>query len=56
MRIQTINFICHTSQAEFVLIDSSSCHFYPLADMLRKADPPIPAEIWDSKTQEILMI
>ena len=25
-------------------------------DMLRKADPPIPAEIWDSKTEEVLMI
>eukprot|EP00596_Hydrurales_sp_CCMP1899_P011079 CAMPEP_0119042664 /NCGR_PEP_ID=MMETSP1177-20130426/16066_1 /TAXON_ID=2985 /ORGANISM="Ochromonas sp, Strain CCMP1899" /LENGTH=135 /DNA_ID=CAMNT_0007009613 /DNA_START=233 /DNA_END=640 /DNA_ORIENTATION=+ len=25
-------------------------------DMLRKADPPIPAEIWDSKIEEVLVI
>jgi hypothetical protein len=54
--MQAIDFVCHISLAELLLIDSSSRHFNSLADMLRKADPPIPAEIWDSKTQEILMI
>ena len=47
---------CLVNEIALVRIVNSLKEAEYAADMLRKADPPIPAEIYDSKTEEILQV